>query len=148
MNRTAASGALLTVLLVDDLEGQAHRIQDRLEPYRVRVEWRRSYRAAAELLRDPDAGPHVDLVLIDQAFDVGAVPDEELLTAAEIYPFEPTEEWDVRLHQGLFILARLQQDVLDGVVPFTPTLMLAQDGRIDVARRTFGPGAYQTKRRL
>ncbi|HEY7200570.1 MAG TPA: hypothetical protein VIC57_10175, partial [Candidatus Dormibacteraeota bacterium] len=148
MNPTAAPRAPLTVLLVDDIELQASRIRDRLEPYRVRVEWRRSYGAAAELLRDPDAGPHVDLILIDQAFDVDAVPDEELLTPAEIEPAVGSQEWDVRLHQGLFVLARLQQDMREGVISFAPTMILAHDGRIGAASRTRGPSVYQTKRRL
>src|SRR5258708_25406726 len=92
----------LTVLLVDDIESQATRSQERLAPYGIRVEWRPSYRTAIEPLRDPDGGQLVDLVLVDQAFDVDTVDPADLLTPSEVETAAGTEEWDVRLHQGLF----------------------------------------------
>jgi hypothetical protein len=143
------SDAAVTVLLVDDIASQAAKIQRCLRPYRVFVEWRASYRAAVEVLRDPDVGQLVDLILIDQAFDVDAVPAGDLLTASEVGTFVGTEAWDTNLHQGLFILARLIQDMKEGVIPFTPMMILTDYAKVELASQALGLGVgYQSKRRL
>jgi len=148
LTRSGLSDATLTVLLVDDIESQADRIQECLAPYGIRVEWRPSYRTAIELLRDPDGGQLVDLVLVDQAFDVEAVDPADLLTPSEVETVAGTEEWDVRLHQGLFIVARLNQDMREGLIPFVPTTILTHHGRVGIALQTVGLCGYQSKRRL
>lgn len=137
-----------TVLLIDDIESQAARIRECLRPYGVSVEWCPSYRAAVGLLADPDCGQLFDLVLIDQAFDVGAVPATDLLTHFEVGPPAGAEDWDVHLHQGLFILARLGQDMHEGLIPFTPMMILTHYARLEIAAQAPWPGGYQSKRRL
>ncbi|HSR26194.1 MAG TPA: hypothetical protein VLW53_21750, partial [Candidatus Eisenbacteria bacterium] len=140
----------LTALLIDDGEAQARRIRDALRPHGIGVEWRSSYRTAMEVLRDPDAGRLVDLVLIDQAFDEDTVAPDELLTEVDVDPRPGTDEWDVQQQQGLFILARLDQDMREGVIPFTPMMILTHHGRLDLAARIgrLELGGYASKQAL
>jgi CheY-like chemotaxis protein len=142
------SDAVLTVLLVDDSPTQSARIQDCLAVYRVCVEWRPSYRSAAELLRDPDAGQLIDLILIDQAFE--SAPAADLLTHSEIDALAGTEDWDVHLHQGLFIMARLSQDMREGRIPGAPMMILTHYARVKIAAQVgqIGLAGYESKRRL
>jgi hypothetical protein len=138
-------GATLAVLLIDDSESQAARLRACLAPYRIRVEWRPCYRAAAELLRRPEAGQLIDLILIDQAFD--SVPDDDLLTCSDLDTQPGAEEWDVVLHQGLFILARLGRDLRDGLIPAAPMMILTHYPRAEIAAQ-IGLAGYESKRRL
>jgi hypothetical protein len=139
------AGATMTVLLVDDSRSQSARIQDRLVEYGISVVWRPSYRVASELLRHPDAGQLVDLVLIDQAFE--STPEADLLTRSEVDALPEAEDWDVRLHQGLFIMTRLNQDMRDGRIPATPMMILTQYATVDIAAQVC-LGGYDSKRRL
>lgn len=148
MTFAASDDAVLIVLLIDDSESQLVRISDCLQPYGIRVEWRTSYREAVALLRDPDVGQLVDLVLIDQAFDSDAVPSVDLLTASEVDPRPGMDEWDVNLHQGLFILSRLGQDMRDGLIPFTPMVILTHYAKLEIAAQTGELGGYLHKRTL
>jgi hypothetical protein len=147
MTRTPPPSASLTVLLVDDSQSQSVKIQKHLHPYRIWVDWRPSYRTAVELLRDPDAGQLVDLILIDQAFEEEAMPASDLLTSSEVDALTGAEGWDVHLHQGLFIMARLSQDMREGLIPFTPMMILTHYAAADIAAQV-GLGGYQSKRRL
>jgi hypothetical protein len=60
------------------------------------------------------------------------------------------DEWDVQLQQGLFILARLDQDVREGVIPFTPMMILTHHSRLDLAARIgeMQLGGYASKQAL
>ncbi|TMC12276.1 MAG: hypothetical protein E6J41_03225 [Chloroflexi bacterium] len=147
MTPTGPATACLTVLLIDDAETQSERIQDCLRDYAVWVEWRPSYRAAAELLHDPDRGQLIDLILIDQDFTGDAVPPEDLLTRSEVGGLTGTDDWDVRLHQGLFVMARLGQDMREGRIPFAPMMILTHYARVDIAGQV-SLGGYESKRRL
>lgn len=140
--------ATLTVLLIDDIPSQSERIQRCLRPYRIGVEWCPSYRAAMERLQDADLGQLVDLILIDQAFDVDSVVPEDLLTASEVGTPSGSEDWDVRLHQGLFIMARLGQDMRAGLIPFIPMMILTDYAKVELASQALGLGGYESKRRL
>src|SRR6266545_713257 len=147
MTCTPPDDASLTVLLIDDAETQGVRIQEVLRPYGVWVEWRSSYRAATRVLHDPDMGQLIDLILIDQDFTNDEVPDAELLTHAELGAVAGTEEWDVRLHQGLFVMTRLSEDMREGLISFTPMMILTHYARVEVAARVI-LGGYESKRRL
>jgi hypothetical protein len=141
----APADAAVTVLLIDDSRTQAERIQDCLVRYRVHLLWRATYRAAVRLLRDPDAGQIIDLVLIDQAFDL--VPAQDLLGHSEVAGLAGAGDWDVRLHQGLFIMARLSQDMREGRIPGTRMMILTHYARVEIAAQV-GLAGYESKRRL
>src|SRR5262245_2170095 len=147
MNRNGPSDAPVTVLLIDDAETQSARIQERLREYGVLVEWRPSYGPAAELLRDHDVSQLVDLILIDQDFNNAEFPQAALLDHTAVGSLAGTEEWDVRLHQGLFVMARLSQDMREGHIPFAPMMILTHYAKIEVAAQV-GLGGYESKRRL
>ncbi|HYW25562.1 MAG TPA: hypothetical protein VE953_15440 [Terriglobales bacterium] len=135
-------------LLIDDSDEQRDLIQRHLRPHGIRVEWRTGYRSALELLRDPGLGPLVDVVLIDQAFDTEAVADADLLTAADIEAGGATEGWDVRLHQGLFILARLGEDIRAGRIPSTRLILLTSHASPPIPVQVEGFAGHLSKRAL
>jgi hypothetical protein len=90
----------------------------------------------------------VDLVLVDQAFDTEAVDVANLLTTADIQAKARAAKWDVRLHQGLFILARLSEDMRAGLIPCTRLVLLTSHARPPIAGLADSYGGHLTKRTL
>jgi hypothetical protein len=149
MTASGVPDGRLRVLLIDDSELQAERIRDRLRPYGIGLIWRPDYPQAAGLLRECAADKPIDLVLIDQVFDCGAATEDLLLAAHEVLAGFDGAGWDLRLHQGFLILARLASDMREGSIPTTPMAVLTHYARLSLERYAHELGAgYLSKRQL